>query len=97
MQDFVNGWFDAISVMKEDPQGTNKIIGDSLKLSVDDVSGMLSGLKLTGFADNAQFFDFVLKIKSGEAGLSERLGHAAEGALYAAVAERFLDQGLPAK
>jgi NitT/TauT family transport system substrate-binding protein len=56
VQDFVNGWFDAISVMKEDPQGTNKIIGDSLKLSIDDVSGMLSGLKLTGFADNAQFF-----------------------------------------
>ncbi len=56
IQDFVNGWFDAISVMKEDPQGTNKIIGDSLKLSGDDVSGMLSGLKLTGFADNAQFY-----------------------------------------
>ncbi|MBS1149437.1 MAG: OmpA/MotB domain protein [Myxococcaceae bacterium] len=56
VQDFVNGWFDAISVMKEDPQGTNKLIGDALKLTTDDVSGMLSGLKLTAFADNAQFF-----------------------------------------
>ncbi len=56
VQDFVNGWFDAISVMKEDPQGTNKMIGDALKLTTDDVSGMLSGLKLTAFADNAQFF-----------------------------------------
>ncbi len=56
VQDFVNGWFDAISVMKEDPQGTNKLIGDALKLTTDDVSGMLSGLKLTAFADNAQFY-----------------------------------------
>ncbi|MBX7101817.1 MAG: OmpA family protein [Myxococcaceae bacterium] len=56
LRDFVNGWFDGISVMKEDPQGTNKLIGDALKLSGDDVSGMLSGLKLTGFADNALFF-----------------------------------------
>ena len=56
VQDFVAGWFDGISVMKEDPQGTNKLIGDALKLSGDDVSGMLSGLKLTAFADNAVFY-----------------------------------------
>jgi len=56
VKDFVNGWFDAISVMKEDPQGTNHIVGAALKLSDDDVSGMLSGLKLTAFADNAAFF-----------------------------------------
>ncbi len=56
LQDFVAGWFDAISVMKEDPQGTNQIVADALKLTTDDVSGMLSGLKLTAFADNALFF-----------------------------------------
>ncbi|MBL8950838.1 MAG: OmpA family protein, partial [Myxococcaceae bacterium] len=56
VKDFVNGWFDAISVMKEDPQGTNHIVGQALKLSEDDVAGMLSGLKLTSFADNAAFF-----------------------------------------
>ncbi len=56
IQDFVGGWFDAISVMKEDPDSTNKLIADELKLSTDDVSGMLSGLKLTSFADNALFF-----------------------------------------
>ncbi len=56
VQSFVAGWFDAIGVMKEDPQGTNQIIADSLKLTPDDVSGMLSGLKLTPFADNALFF-----------------------------------------
>lgn len=54
--DFVAGWFDAISVMKEDPQGTNQLIADALKLTPDDVSGMLSGLKLTTYADNALFF-----------------------------------------
>lgn len=53
---FVAGWFDAISVMKEDPQSTNQLIADALKLTPDDVSGMLSGLKLTSYADNALFF-----------------------------------------
>ncbi len=56
VQAFVAGWFDAISVMKEDPQSTNQIVADSLKLTTDDVSGMLSGLKLTSYADNALFF-----------------------------------------
>ena len=56
VQAFVAGWFEGMSVMKEDPQGTNKLVGAALKLSDDDVSGMLSGLKLTPFADNAQFY-----------------------------------------
>jgi len=56
LQDFVAGWFDAISVMKEDPDGSNRLIGAALKLGPEDVSGMLSGLKLTAWADNAQFF-----------------------------------------
>lgn len=56
LTDFVAGWFDAIAVMKEDPQGTNQVVATALKLTPDDVSGMLSGLKLTPFADNAQFF-----------------------------------------
>lgn len=55
LQSFVAGWFDGISVMKEDPQGTNALVGAALKLTADDVSGMLSGLKLTPFADNAIF------------------------------------------
>jgi tetratricopeptide (TPR) repeat protein len=36
---------------------------------------------LAKYADNAQFFDYVIKIRSGEAGLSERASRAAEGAL----------------
>jgi hypothetical protein len=36
---------------------------------------------LSKFPDNAQFYDYILKIKSGEAGLSERAEHAASGAL----------------
>jgi NitT/TauT family transport system substrate-binding protein len=56
VQSFVAGWFDGIGVMKEDPEGTNKLLADALKLTPDDVSGMLSGLKLTPFADNALFF-----------------------------------------
>jgi NitT/TauT family transport system substrate-binding protein len=56
VRDFVAGWFDAISVMKEDPDGSNAIVGKALKLANEDVSGMLSGLKMTGFGDNAQFY-----------------------------------------
>jgi NitT/TauT family transport system substrate-binding protein len=56
--DFVAGWFDAISVMKEDPEGSNRLVATELKLTPEDVSGMLSGLKLTSFADNAIFFGF---------------------------------------
>ena len=56
VRDFVAGWFDGISVMQEDPNGTNALIGKSLKLAEEDVSGMLSGLKLTGFGDNALFY-----------------------------------------
>lgn len=56
VRDFVAGWFDAISVMKEDPEGSNAIVGKALKLAGEDVSGMLSGLKLTGFGDNALFY-----------------------------------------
>jgi len=53
---FVGGWFEGIEYMRRDPAGSNKVIGDALKLDDETVSGMLSGLKLTPFADNAQFF-----------------------------------------
>jgi tetratricopeptide (TPR) repeat protein len=44
-----------------------------LRKEVDEV--------LAKYADNAQFYDYVVKIKTGEAGLSERVQRAAEGAL----------------
>jgi outer membrane protein OmpA-like peptidoglycan-associated protein len=53
---FVAGWFEGIEAMRSNPQGTNQVIGDALNLDEETVSGMLSGLKLTPFADNAQFF-----------------------------------------
>jgi NitT/TauT family transport system substrate-binding protein len=53
---FVAGWLDGIDYMKKDPAGSNAVIGDALKLDNETVAGMLSGLKLTVFADNAQFF-----------------------------------------
>lgn len=53
---FVAGWFEGIEAMKKDPAGTNAVIGDALKLDNETISGMLSGLKLTPFADTAQFF-----------------------------------------
>jgi NitT/TauT family transport system substrate-binding protein len=56
LRDFVHGWFDGIETISKDPAGSNAIVAKSLKLSPDDVGGMLSGLKLTPFADNALFF-----------------------------------------
>jgi len=56
VRDFVHGWFEGIEMIKNDPQGTDALVGKALKLDGDTVSGMLSGLKLTPYADNAQFY-----------------------------------------
>ncbi|MEA2164815.1 MAG: NitT/TauT family transport system substrate-binding protein [Thermoanaerobaculia bacterium] len=56
VRDFVHGWLDGIEMMKTDPANAYAIVGKSLKLDTDTVSGMLSGLKLTPYADNAQFY-----------------------------------------
>jgi NitT/TauT family transport system substrate-binding protein len=56
VRDFVHGWFDGIEMIKTDPARAYALVGDALKLDTDTVSGMLSGLKLTPYADNAQFY-----------------------------------------
>lgn len=56
VRDFVHGWFDGIEMMKSDPAGSYAVVGKALKLDEETVSGMLSGLKLTPYADNAQFY-----------------------------------------
>src|SRR4029079_11265314 len=56
VRNFVNGWFQGIEMMKKDPANSYAIVGKALKLDNDTVSGMLSGLKLTPYADNAQFY-----------------------------------------
>ncbi len=56
VRDFVHGWFDGIDMIKSDPASAYAVVGKALKLDTDTVSGMLSGLKLTPYADNAQFY-----------------------------------------
>ena len=56
LRDFVHGWFDGIEMIKADPNSAYAVVGKALKLDTDTVSGMLSGLKLTPYADNAQFY-----------------------------------------
>jgi outer membrane protein OmpA-like peptidoglycan-associated protein/ABC-type amino acid transport substrate-binding protein len=56
VRDFVHGWLEGIEIMKKDPALSYAIVGDALKLDTETVSGMLSGLKLTTYADNAQFY-----------------------------------------
>jgi NitT/TauT family transport system substrate-binding protein len=56
VRDFVHGWLDGIEMIKNDPNNSYELIGRALKLDNDTVSGMLSGLKLTPYADNAQFY-----------------------------------------
>jgi outer membrane protein OmpA-like peptidoglycan-associated protein/ABC-type amino acid transport substrate-binding protein len=56
VRDFVHGWFDGIEMIKTDPAQAYALVAKALKLDDDTVSGMLSGLKLTAYADNAQFY-----------------------------------------
>jgi hypothetical protein len=56
VRDFVHGWFLGIEMMRKDPASSYAVVGKALKLDNETVSGMLSGLKLTPFADNAQFY-----------------------------------------
>jgi outer membrane protein OmpA-like peptidoglycan-associated protein len=56
VRDFVQGWFDGIEMIKRDPATSYVLVGKALKLDAETVSGMLSGLKLTPYADNAQFY-----------------------------------------
>lgn len=56
VRDFVHGWLDGIEMMKQDPAAAYDVVAKALKLDSDTVSGMLSGLKLTPYADNAQFY-----------------------------------------
>ena len=56
VRDFVQGWFEGIEMIKRDPASSYALVGKALKLDADTVSGMLSGLKLTPYADNAQFY-----------------------------------------
>ena len=56
IRDFVHGWLLGIESIKKDPTSAYAQVGRALKLDAETVSGMLSGLKLTGYADNAQFY-----------------------------------------
>jgi NitT/TauT family transport system substrate-binding protein len=56
LRDFIHGWFDGIEMIKSDPNAAYALVAKALKLDADTVSGMLSGLKLTPYADNAQFY-----------------------------------------
>jgi NitT/TauT family transport system substrate-binding protein len=56
LRDFIHGWFDGIEMIKSDPNAAYAVVAKALKLDTDTVSGMLSGLKLTPYADNAQFY-----------------------------------------
>lgn len=56
VRDFIHGWFDGIEMIKSDPAQAYALVGKALKLDEETVSGMLSGLKLTPYADNAQFY-----------------------------------------
>ena len=56
VRDFVRGWFDGMEMIKTDPAQAYALVAKALKLDDETVSGMLSGLKLTPYADNAQFY-----------------------------------------
>jgi outer membrane protein OmpA-like peptidoglycan-associated protein len=56
VRDFIRGWLDGIEMIKSNPNPSYEVVARALKLDSETVSGMLSGLKLTPYADNAQFY-----------------------------------------
>jgi outer membrane protein OmpA-like peptidoglycan-associated protein len=56
LEAFVRGWFKGMEAVQKDPKGAQAKVAAALKLPPADVEGMLSGLKLTPFADNAAFY-----------------------------------------
>jgi NitT/TauT family transport system substrate-binding protein len=72
---FVAGWFEAIDEMQRNRGSATSVVAKALKLTPDDVDGMLSGLKLTNWADNAWFFG--LTTPSGTASHYQNLFDAA--------------------
>lgn len=56
LERFVEGWFEGIDEMQKNRASATAVVAKALKLTPDDVDGMLSGLKLTNWADNAWFF-----------------------------------------
>ena len=53
---FLNGWFKAISYIKSNPDESNEIMAKGMSVSVDEIKGMLEGLKLQDKSGNADFF-----------------------------------------
>lgn len=63
LEAFVRGWFKGMAEVHKDAKAHTAMVATALKLPPADVEGMLSGLKLTPFADNAQFYG----LKGGKA------------------------------
>ncbi|MGC4120268.1 MAG: transporter substrate-binding domain-containing protein [Myxococcales bacterium] len=63
LEAFVRGWFKGMAEVQKDAKAHTEKVSVALKLPAGDVEGMLSGLKLTPFADNAQFYG----LKGGKA------------------------------
>ena len=63
LESFVRGWFKGMEAVQKDAKAHTGKVATALKLPPADVEGMLSGLKLTPFADNAQFYG----LKGGKA------------------------------
>jgi tetratricopeptide (TPR) repeat protein len=65
--------------------------------AINEFNAIYPGLKkdieniIAKYPDNAQFYDYVVKVKNGDAGLSERAQRAAEGALYDRTLQKTID------
>jgi NitT/TauT family transport system substrate-binding protein len=53
---FVRGMLDAFEVIENEKNRTYITVGQALSVPPEEVEGMLSGLKLTNYADNRRFF-----------------------------------------
>ncbi|HEY3282270.1 MAG TPA: phosphate ABC transporter substrate-binding/OmpA family protein [Armatimonadota bacterium] len=56
VEKYVETWLEGVKQIRRDPEGSARLVADALNVPVDDVKGMLSGLRLTELGDNSAFF-----------------------------------------
>ncbi len=56
LRDFMDGWLKSVDYIKENPEDAAKIMAKGLNLPVEDVQGMMAGLKFADKDRNKYFF-----------------------------------------
>lgn len=64
LQRFLDGWLETVDYIKQNPGEASKIMAKGLNLPVEDMTGMMSGLKFSDRKRNQYFFDNIQPAKT---------------------------------